>query len=334
MSTRSHLINAPLIVALALSAGCAGANSSSNAAIPSALAGGVERAARSHVSMGQSQALHRTGGWLSRQAKSGKGLIYVSDFSNNDVEIYSATGSNQSPIGQITDGISGPEGSFVDKHGNLYVSNVTNQTVTMYPKGSTSYTLLYTGFAYPTAVAVGANGTSYVSDLVGQKVVEFPFGKTRSERTISIEYPQGVATDRRNDLYVAYNTGGHGAGPGTVNEYLPKSTSGTNLNLPIVWAAGDAIDKKGDVVVADQGSGNNAAVYVFPPGSNTPSLTITQGLEDPFRLAFDKKFKHLYVADAEANVVQVYAYPSGALVNTISSGLKSAFGVAVSPEGI
>jgi hypothetical protein len=321
------------MAALALCAGCAGASSSS-APVPPAPSAGVERAARSHVLTGQPQPLHRAGGWLSPAAKSGKGLIYVSDFLNNDVEIYSATGSNQSPIGQITDGISGPEGSFVDKHGNLYVSNVTNQTVTMYPKGSTSYTIIYTGFTYPTDVAVGANGVAYVSDLVGEKVVEFPYGKTRSKRTIDIEYPQGVATDLKNDLYVAYNTGGHGAGPGTVNEYAPKSTSGTNLNLPIVWAAGDAIDKKGDVVVADQGSGSNAAVYVFPPGSSTPSLTITQGMEDPFRIAFDKKFKHLYVADAEANVVLVYAYPSGTLVNTIGSGLKSAFGVAVSPEGI
>ncbi len=334
MSLTGRLTNASWIAALAVCAGCAGANPLSNAAMPSALSGGVERAARSHVPMGSPEPLHRAGGWLSDAAKKGKGLIYVSDFLNNDVEIYSASGSNQAPIGQITDGISGPEGSFVDKHGNLYVCNVTNQTVTMYPKGSTSYKTLYTGFAYPTAVTVGVNGMAYVSDLVGQKVVAFPYGKTRSKRTIDIEYPQGVATDSKNDLYVAYNTGGHGAGPGTVNKYAPKTTTGQNLDLPIVWAAGDAIDNKSDVVVADQGSGSNAAVYVFPPGSKTPSLTITQGIEDPFRLAFDNKFKHLYVADAEANEVFVYAYPSGTLVNTISSGLKSAFGVAVSPEGI
>lgn len=322
-------------VALALCAGCSGSNPSSNGTPPSAMSTAFERAARSHVTIGAPQPLHRTGGWLSEAAKKAKGLIYVSDFLNNDVEIYSENGTGQSPIGEITDGISGPEGSFVDSHGNLYVSNVTNQTVTMYPKGSTSASVVYTGFAYPTAVAVGDNGMAYVSDLVGQKVVEFPAGKTRSKRTIDIEYPQGVATDAKNDLYVAYNVGGHGAGPGTVNEYAPKSTNGTNLALPIVWAAGDAIDKQNDVVVADQGSGsNNAAVYVFPPGSRSPSLTITQGIEDPFRLAFDKKFKHLYVADAEANVVLVYAYPSGTLVDTISSGLKSAFGVAVSPEGI
>jgi sugar lactone lactonase YvrE len=303
-------MNKVWIVALALCAGCAGGGS-----LPS---GGPTTVAGP--------------GWLSPQAKHGKGkqLIYVADFTGNAIEIYSASGSNQSPIGQITDGISGPEGCAVDRHGNLYVANAVNQTVTMYPHGGTTYKLLYTGFAYPTNVNVDSKGTVYVADLVGEKVVEFPRGKTRSSRTISISYPQGVGLDAKNNLYIEYNTGSHGAGPGTVNEYPPKSTKGTNLNLPISWAAGDAVDGSGDIAAADQ---NNAAVYVFPPGSTTPSLTITQGLEDPFRLAFDKPFAHLYVADPEVAALRVYDYPSGTLVNTITSGLKSVYGVAVSPPG-
>jgi len=201
----------------------------------------------------------------------------------------------------------------------------------MYPRGSTSYALLYTGFAYPTNVAVGANGMVYVVDLVGKKVVEFPREKTRSKRTISISYPQGAALDSANNLYISHNTGANGAGPGDVEKYAPGSTTGKSLNLPIVWSAGDAVDRLGNVIVADQGSGiGNAAVYVFPPGSTTPSLTITQNIEDPFRLAFDKRFQHLYVADPEVGAVLVYDYPSGKYVNTIQNGLSSAYGVAVS----
>jgi DNA-binding beta-propeller fold protein YncE len=52
-------------------------------------------------------------------------------------------------------------------------------------------------------------------------------------------------------------------------------------------------------------------------------------MADPFRIAFDKPFTHLYVADAEVNAVLVYDYSSGTLVNTITSGLKSVYGVAV-----
>jgi hypothetical protein len=276
----------------------------------------------------------RGGGWLSPAAKSAKHLIYVSDFLNNDVEIYPTTGSNPNPIGQITDGIDGPEGCYVDRHGNLFVTNVTNQTVTMYPHGSTTYTLQYTGFAYPTNVTVGRNGMVYVADLVGGKVVEFQRGKTRSKRTITVNDPQGVALDAKNNLYVEYNTGAHGAGPGDVNKYPPGSTNGQDLGLPIVWGGGDAIDGSGDVVVADQGSGiGNAAVYVFPPGSKTPSQTINEGMQDPFRIALDKKFKNLYVADPAVNAVLVYDYASGALVKSITNSLRAVNGVAIYPEG-
>jgi sugar lactone lactonase YvrE len=202
----------------------------------------------------------------------------------------------------------------------------------MYPHGSTTWKLQYTGFAYPTNVTVGKNGMVYVADLVGEKVVEFPKGSTRSKRTIDVTYPQGVALDSKNNLYVSYNTGAHGGGPGDVNQYAPGSTNGQNLDLPIVWSAGDAIDGASDVVVADQGSGSNAAVYVFPPGSKTSSKTINQGLEDPFRIAFDKSFASLYVADPEVNALLVYDYASGKLVNSITNGLKSVYGVSLFPE--
>lgn len=312
---------------LAVCAGCAG-----TAPNPTASAGSsAVSATRFQLPARPGLPALRAGGWMSPAAKHAKQLIYVSDFINNDVEIYSTTGSN--PVGEITSGIDGPEGLFVDKHHNLYVTNATNATVTMYPHGKSSPKLTYTGFAYPTVVTVGKNGMVYVGDLVGEKVVEFPKGSTRSKLTIDISYPQGVALDSSNNLYIEYNTGAHGAGPGTVDEFAPGSTNGTNLNLPIVWAAGDAIDSKNDVVTADQGSGSNAAIYVFPPGSTSPSQTITQGMEDPFRIAFDNKFTTLYVADPEVNGVLVYDYATGALTKTMATGLGSVDGVALSSEG-
>ena len=82
-------------------------------------------------------------------------------------------------------------------------------------------------------------------------------------------------------------------------------------------------------MVADQGG----SVDVFPPGAKTPSQTITQGMEDPFRIAFDKTYQHLYVADPEVNALLVYDYPGGTLNKTITNGLTSVDGVAVSPGG-
>jgi hypothetical protein len=92
---------ATLVIA---AAGCAGGQTTPNA--PAAPASGAAR--------GVAQPAHRGGGWLSPAAKSAQHLIYVSDFLNNDIEIYPTTGSNPNPIGQITDGIDGPEGCYVD----------------------------------------------------------------------------------------------------------------------------------------------------------------------------------------------------------------------------
>ncbi|HEY3675193.1 MAG TPA: hypothetical protein VGK84_04315 [Candidatus Tumulicola sp.] len=263
------------------------------------------------------------------------GVIYVSSLAANTVYVYPkklGAGANPAPLGTITDGVSGPSGSFVDKHGDLFVANDSNFTVTMYPAGSTSWKLRYTGFEYPLNVAVSPKGLVYIVDFTGEKVVEFPKGSTRSKLTIPLAYPpHGVALDSTGNVYVSYNTGAHGGGPGTVNEYAPGSKTGKNLNLPIGWAAGDAIDGSGNLLVCDQ---SNAAVYVFAPGKTTPSQTISQGLEDPVNIAFDSSFKHLYVNDDEVDGILVYDYPSGKYVTTLNNGATSIDGVAVSPEGL
>src|SRR5579863_10036112 len=90
---------------LALGAGCAGA--------PIAQTNGWNGAAPSVDS-----SAHRTGDWLSPAASS-KQLVYISSSTGNAVYIYPkdvAPGANPAPIGEITDGIASPSGSFVDRH--------------------------------------------------------------------------------------------------------------------------------------------------------------------------------------------------------------------------
>ncbi len=328
MKSTSRYARGLSLVAIAALAGCASGQAMQGGPWTPTESSAL-RVMAARIPLQKAQPAHRAGGWLSPAAKSGQHVVYVSDFLANAVEIYPASGSNPAPIGQITDGISGPMGSFVDARGDLFTSNVTNFTVTMYPKGSLNWSLRYTGLEYPTNVTVGKDGTVYIADISGNKVFEYVKGSTRPKRIITVTTPQGVALDADNNLYVSYNTGLHGGGPGAVNEYAPHSTSGTTLAAQISWAAGDAVDGSGNLVVADQGS---AQVEIFAPGASSPSRVITQGLEDPFRIAFDKTFKHLYVADPEANALFVYDYATGTLTNTITNGLTSVYGVALFPE--
>ena len=105
--------------------------------------------------------------------------MYVSAFNNNYVDIYETKGSHQAPIGTITAGLAGPEGMAVDKGRNLYVTNTDNNTVTVYPPGSTSPTAAtYSqGVNEPAGVCVGKDGTAYIVNLAGT-VAEYAKGST------------------------------------------------------------------------------------------------------------------------------------------------------------
>src|ERR1700734_671258 len=65
----------------------------------------------------------------------GKSKIYVADYLESAVEIYSQVGSNPAACGKITMGVSSPEGVYVDAKSTLYVANYIGSTVTEYPRG-------------------------------------------------------------------------------------------------------------------------------------------------------------------------------------------------------
>lgn len=271
-------------------------------------------------------------GWLSPQAKAGKSVLYVADQGPNAVDIFSEQGSNQQPIGQITDGISGPNGIFVDRKRNLYVCNFGNDTVTVYPPGSTSPSETLTGSSSPIDVVVDKQGNVYVSNFNGSSngsVLEYDAGQTTPSKTIvqfgAGSFSEGLAVDKKGNLFVAYNSAGGG-----VLEFNAANPNGTNLGIRVGYVGGMTIDKKGNILLVDQ---NLPGVDVFPPGQTTPSQQYKPS-QLAYDVALDKKNKNLYVSDAfSPPSVNELSYPAGTVVDTITGTLQSAFGVATSPEG-
>jgi hypothetical protein len=72
-------------------------------------------------------------------------------------------------------------------------------------------------------------------------------------------------------------------------------------------------------------------VLVFPPGATKPSKTLAQNTLDPDPVRFFRSEQRVYVGDAVDNAVYVYAYPSGALVDTITDGIDGPNGLALDP---
>jgi DNA-binding beta-propeller fold protein YncE len=272
-------------------------------------------------------------------AKSGRGLLYVSDNADNLVDIFDVKGKNQQPIGQITDGIAQPNGLATDKDGNLYVANgylASTSSVTVYPPGSTSPSVTYTdGILYPVGVAVQRNGRLYVANFDGYDVTEYRKGSTSPDKTIPFQSlegndPFGLALDAHDNLFVA------ALGYPDAQAYEIKRGSVSPQDLGIGWIQvmhGIAVDSQGDVLIVNQGAG---AVDVFPPGSNTPSEIITDGLEQPILISLNQPQTKLYVADdglSGNGTVRVYSYPAGQLINTITFPRFAApVGVALSPK--
>jgi|HubBroStandDraft_1064217.scaffolds.fasta_scaffold92450_2 sugar lactone lactonase YvrE len=324
----------------ALAAGCSGASGPA-AGIPGALAPSSIAKTTSFAShdgmlvprelMLPSIQGHIKPGWLSPLAKAAKNVLYVADQPSGAVYIYDQKGSDQAPIGSITDGISGVDGLYVDAHKTLYACNFGGGTVTVYPAGSTSPSETLTGAGSPIDVAVAKTGTVYVANFnegTNGTVLVYPKGQTTPTSTLvtygSGAFPEGMTVDSKGDLYVAFNDG-----TGQVEEFASGSGSGTNLGIHVGYVGGLTMDKSGDLLLVDQ---NVPAVDVFPPGATSPSQQI-EGFKLGFDVAINKKNTDIYVSDG-FNPPSVYeiSYPAGSVVDTITNSLRGPYGLATSPD--
>ncbi len=256
------------------------------------------------------------------QAKS----IYVAQ--TGSVEVFPiATNGNVAPTTTITDATT----AFSDVHrtafdgiGNLYVTDAVNNSVVVFAAGASGAATPTatiaggnTGLDKPSGIAVDANGKIYVTNL-GVPTIAKPTGN-------SVTIFSAGAT-------------------GNVAPAITISGSNTSLDTP----NGLALDSKGNIYVANEGSTINAAgsVTVYPAGSTgnaTPSATIagtTSGVNIPHAVALDSSGK-IYVTDANSNNPSVTVYAAGATGNVApvytiagsNTGLSNPNGITIDPEG-
>lgn len=264
----------------------------------------------------------------------GGGKLFVSNFYASEILIYPAHVSNPSPIGSITDGISNSYNLAVDRTGTLYVQN-NNNTVTEYPKGSTTPSKTLTepkvGYGTGICVAVGDDGTVYAADHLAGQVYEYKNGSTTPSTTLYVPEAFGLALDSKNNLYVGWSPSPSG-GPGHVMKFKTGSTTGHDLGITVKYSGGLAVDEHDDLLVGDQG---NNVIDIFKRGARKPFRSINTLPAYPYQFAFDHAERYVYLVSGTPAEVYVYDYSKGSLAWTVTQGLSPsgyAEGVALSPE--
>ncbi|MGA7357114.1 MAG: hypothetical protein WA431_05910 [Candidatus Cybelea sp.] len=264
-------------------------------------------------------------GWMSPAAKRQK-LLYVTDYNASAVLIYFQNNTGAGPQGEITDGIDGPQGDAVDKHGTLYVANDVGNTVTEYPKGATKPSVtLSTDIVKPLDVSVDSKGVVYVMDNSSSEILEFKPGSSSPDATVSLTKPSDGVNAKNDDLYVSYNTSSYGHAA----RCKPLATSCTDLGISVGLAQGIALDLKGNLLLGDVFGED---IKIYHPKQTSPFRTISTYQEQPSKLALSKTDATLFMADPANFAVELYDYASGTQESKFTFGTGDELdGVALSP---
>ncbi|MGA2760279.1 MAG: hypothetical protein ABSF08_08185 [Candidatus Cybelea sp.] len=273
-------------------------------------------------------------------------LVYVSDYDGNFVNIYSANGTDQTPIGQLT-GFNEPQGLWVDLNQNLWVVNTNTQQIIGFHRNRTSpfKTFDDTSGNYPVGVCGNNNkNLMYVVDIVSlppygpANTIEV-YDKAGSSSPIEILTDNNAqalyqcAVDSRGNLFVTLTPVSNPYGS-EVDEFPRGSTTPTVLiNTGLVYALGITVDKYNALAVDDAfANASTGEVYIYdPPYTNgsAHSFAVPQGVD---QTALNKQQTQLWGSNAFDLDAQQYSYPVGLLQNSTSTeDLIDPSGIALSP---
>jgi streptogramin lyase len=215
----------------------------------------------------------------------------------------------------------------------VWVSNLTGNTVTGYAPGTNTVIDTITGTPSPYGIAFDASGNLWVPEFINNNVLAYAPGTTTpiaADTITAVNEPSSLVFDASGNLWIA-NDGNNSVTafvPGT-NSPIAADTITSSVNDP----GGLAFDSTGNLWVSNIGT---TSVTAYTPGTNVAivSNTINAGLSFPFGLAFDAN-GHLLVANHTGNDVTVYLpgtnTPIGA--DTLNASMNAPANIAFDANG-
>jgi hypothetical protein len=258
--------------------------------------------------------------------------LFVAMLSTNDIKVLK--NGTYTQLGDITNGLSAPDGLWVDQLGNLYSANVSGPNVTEYKKNQTTSSYTYSAsLTDPITVTTDLHNNVFVGDYSGGGNGFVNEYKQHHNTVFATCAPgggvEGVAVDTNGDVFVAYNVGG-GANIVQYKHGL-AGCHATLLGVTLHFAGGMVLAAHHILVVADQTVGS---VDVIKPPYSSVSKTIS--VPNPFKVSLNKTNNRLFVSEPSHPDVEVLSYPSGTLLTTLgsSNGLTSTYGVTDEPNAV
>lgn len=236
-----------------------------------------------------------------------KGAVIFANASGANIATASLSGvglgaaqtSDPGTVTAIGSGLKNPQGIAVDGSNNVYVADAGNNTVTMYPAGSSTGSAVGSGLVSPTSVALDGAGNLYIGDSGNGRVVEVPNvggTLTTSAQTVvksGLGTSLGIATDLNDNLYIADASKNQVLKIGTVGGVpAPDATSTIAISKSVAPSA-VATDATGNLFVADTTA--NTVTEITYYGHQASS--IGSSYLHPSGLATDASGS-LYVADS------------------------------------
>jgi len=263
-------------------------------------------------------------------------IVYVSDMTNNVINVYSGKFAGQAPCGQVGFGfLYAPVGLYVQAATHdLYAVNTYNSNVQVFHRGKFTPFNTYTSnqVGYPWDVAVAKDGTIIVTTACALNTwIGGPNGGT-FVGTFQLpncdgEFAGWIATQRNATIYYDYVDGQ----VRPVLWFVSCSAGACGLQTRVWWhvpgyygAQGMAFDPAGDLLV------NNGVADTFELPNPKPSTFPLSG--SPWGMAINDRDNHLFVADNNGYADE-YSYPSGVLIGTVpvNPGDGAPAGIAVDP---
>jgi PKD repeat protein len=255
------------------------------------------------------------------------GILYVADFENHRIQMFSSTGiflAKWGTAGTVDGQFNYPSGVAVDSSGNVYVADTDNYRIQMFSSTGTflakwgSYGSGDGRLLYPSGIAVDSSGNVYVADTSNHRIQMFSSTGTFLAKWGSygsgdgqFNYPYGIAVDSSGNVYVADEQNHRIQKFSSTGTFLAKwgaSGSGDGqFNTP----RGVAVDSSGNVYIADE---QNHRIQMF---SSTGTFLTKWGasgsgdgqFDAPYGVAVDSS-GNVYVTDYWNNRIQKFARSS------------------------